>query len=126
MTPPPTELHVLFDWFQSVPGCMDKFKTLHISDEKGDDEIIRNIGISLDIQPSVWEEMTHDERLLTIYKKLPFKNIVEFKEAFPHLSKPISYNRMLKNNGGKRNKSKKPKRRNSRSKRRKTLSKRRR
>ena len=124
MTPPPTELHVLFDWFQSVPGCMDKFKKLTISNKNDDSEFIRNIGISLDIEPSKWETMTHNQRLLAIYEKLPNEYTKEFKETFPQLFKSKFDYRILE--GGKRNKSKKPKRRNSRSKRRKTVSKRRR
>lgn len=75
----------------------------------------------VNIEPSEWNAMTHDERLVTIYENLPFQKIAEFKKAFPDLN-------LIKRNkkGGKRNKSKKPKRRNSRSKRRKTVSKRRR
>jgi hypothetical protein len=105
---------------------MDKFKKLPISNKNDDSEFIRNIGLSLGIEPSVWNGMTHDKRLLTIYEQLPNEHTEEFKETFPQLFKPKFDYRILDNNGGKRNKSKKPKPRNSRSKRRKTVSKRRR
>lgn len=129
-SPTKEELDELFSWFQGVNGALDTYKELNsIKGENNDNEVIKkiqstlanietsldNIGKSLGIKPSEWNAMTHDKRLLTIYEKLPCEKD-DFKQAAPHLFRT----------GGKRNKSKKPKRRNSRSKRRKTVSKRRR
>ena len=129
MTPPPSKLGELVSWFQGIPEIMDKFSQHPMIDKKGDDEIIQNIGLSLGIEPLLWNGMTHDKRLLTIYEQLPDGEKLAFEQAAPHLFKPkpkFDYRILDNNKGGKRNKSKKPKRRNSRSKRRKTLSKRRR
>jgi hypothetical protein len=86
-SPPPSELNELFGWFQGIPGSMDKFVKLPMSNKKGDDEFIQNIGLSLGIEAPVWKDMTHDKRLLTIYEQLPDDEKLEFKKAKPHLFK---------------------------------------
>ena len=128
------ELDELFTWFQGVPGSLEKFKAKH-RNEHTNDEIIQNIGLSLGIQDDTWKAMTHDERLLTIYNQLPYKDKLEFKKAATHLFQENNKDNQLdrfKNiydgvwgGGDKRNKSKKPKRHNSRSKRSNSRSKRR-
>ena len=93
-----------------------------LDDKRQSDDLFnwfKTVGVN--IEPSVWKEMTHDE----ILRIVPMDRIAEFRNAFPDLIKRKPKNNG-KNIGGKRNKSKKPKRRNSRSKRRKTVSKRRR
>jgi hypothetical protein len=127
-----SELADLFSWFQGVPGSYEKFENLTKSNSPA--EIIKNIGVSLGIQDDKWKDMTHKQRLLAIYEQLPDDDDekLEFKQAFPALFQKEDYRlRRLMGaiedalGGDKRNKSKKPKRRNSRSKRRNSRSKRR-
>ena len=80
-----SELNELFDWFQGIPGSMDKFQKLPMSNKRGPDEYIRNIGKSLDVDDEVWKAMTHDERLLTIYEQLPDDEKLQLKNEFPLL-----------------------------------------
>jgi DNA-binding transcriptional regulator/RsmH inhibitor MraZ len=80
-----SDLDELFIWFQGIPGSIDKFKKLPMSNKMGPDEFIQNIGISLDIEPSVWNDMPHDKRLLTIYEQLPDDEKLDFKNEFPLL-----------------------------------------
>jgi hypothetical protein len=130
----PNEVSELFDWVQSTKGFnIDKFPK-----SNNNDEIMKNIGVSLGIKDIKWNAMTHRERLIAIYKKLSKEYIEEFTQFFEQKFNIPSSQQLIDNNynpilaanlrraGGKRNKSKKPKRRNSRSKRRKTVSKRRR
>jgi len=131
----PDELSDLFYWVQSTRG----FNIDNFPKSNNNDEIMKNIGVSLGIPDIKWKAMTHRQRLLAIYKKLSNEHIEEFNEFFEqkfnipssqqlidNYSNPILAANLRKGYGGKLNKSKKPKRRNSRSKRRKTLSKRRR
>jgi cell fate (sporulation/competence/biofilm development) regulator YlbF (YheA/YmcA/DUF963 family) len=94
------ELHELFHWFQGVDGCLDKYKKLNnIEGDNRNEEVVQKIrltlenielsldkiGLSLGIELSKWKAMTHDERLLTIYKQLPDDEKDDFKQAAPHL-----------------------------------------
>jgi hypothetical protein len=79
------EFDELSHWFEGIPGSIDKFKKLHMSNKRGLDEYIRNIGKSLDVDDEVWKAMTHNERLLTIYKQLPDDEKLQLKNEFPLL-----------------------------------------
>ena len=79
------EFNELSHWFEGIPGSIDKFKKLPMSNKRGLDEYIRNIGVSLDVDDEVWKAMTHNERLLTIYKQLPDDEKLKLKNEFPLL-----------------------------------------
>ena len=79
------EFDELSHWFEGIPGSIDKFKKLPMSNKGGLDEYIRNIGKSLDVDDEVWKAMTHNERLLTIYKQLPDDEKLQLKNEFPLL-----------------------------------------
>ena len=104
----------LFSWFQGIRENIDKDLVKSIKstgeDINNNDVIVKHIGIVMNVDPELWGKMTKVEKLKTIYEKLPEDEKKEFDEQFK---------------GGKRNKSKKSKRRNSRSKRRNSRSKRR-
>ena len=105
----------LFSWFQGIRENIDKDLVKSIKstgeDINNNDVIVKHIGIVMKVDPELWGKMTNVEKLQTIYDQLPDVEKKEFDEQFQ--------------TGGKRNKSKKPKRRNSRSKRRNSRSKRR-